>query len=107
MTSRTNLVGVAIGLAIGVLITWASMQSLVFRSGKTVELWVVALVLVGCVVLATAVVMSPLPHAVARRTAYMWGSSIFVRGLLTFAFAAVPAIIWAMVVISLFGTRPG
>jgi MFS family permease len=106
MTSRTLVIKAAIGLAIGLFITWAALQSLVFRSGMTLELWVVALVVVGCVVLASAVVMSPLPDAIVRRSAYMWGSSIFVRAAIAFGFAGLPAIVWAIAVISVLRTRP-
>jgi hypothetical protein len=94
----------AFGLAVGLLCAWAAWQSLVNRADRTIEPWVAVALVAGCVLLAVIVSISWLPDAVVRRSAYMWGSSIVVRALITFAFAGLPAIVWAIAVISLFGT---
>jgi hypothetical protein len=94
------------GVAVGLFITWAALQSFIGSAHWTVDPEVVAVVLVGCVVISTAVALSGVPDAILRRGEYAWGRSIIRRAQITFAFAALPAIAWALVVITRLGTPP-
>jgi len=94
------------GVAIGLLCTWAALQSFVSHYGWAVGMPAIVLVAVGSVLLASLVAISPLPDAVARRTESVWGDSIMTRALLLFSFGALPAIAWSILVIRVFGTPP-
>jgi NADH:ubiquinone oxidoreductase subunit 6 (subunit J) len=103
-TFERRWVAVVFGVAVGLFNAWAALQSFVGHAGWTVGAVLTLLIIAGCVATSTAVALSSLPDAMVRRTAYMWGDSIFTRGLIAFAFASIPALIWGIVLIELFGT---
>ena len=104
---RAKPIAAAFGVVVGLVCAWSAFQSFGSYSGWTVGPLPAVLVLVGSVLLSTMVAISGLTDAVVRRTAYMWGDSIITRTAISFAFAALPAIVWGIAVILLLGVRPG
>jgi len=93
------------GVLNGLFCAWAALQSF-GHAGWTISMALVVAVLGGCVVLASAVAISLLPDAAVRRGAYLWGDSLVTRAWINFAFGALPAIVWAMLLIHQLAAGP-
>lgn len=104
--TRGKVPAAAFGIGVGAFCAWAALQSFTASAGWTVGPGAVIVVVAGCVVLSTAVAISDFPDGIVRRVAYMWGASMTSRALTTFAFAAIPAIVWAILLIRALGTPP-
>jgi hypothetical protein len=102
---RTKPARAVFGVAVGLFCAWAALQSFTRSAGATIEPGPRIAVVIGCVVLSATVAISGFSDAIVRRGQYMWGNSISARALITFAFASVPAIIWAIVLIRLSASR--
>ena len=92
--------------AVGVVCSWAVLQSLVNHSGWQLAPWLVAVVILGALLCPVALSLTGWPQRLARPSAEFWGGGTSTRGIAAASLYACAILAWGIAAVVLFGTPP-
>ncbi len=101
-----RLSGALLAGAVGIVCSWAVLQSLVNHSGWQLAPWLVAAVILGGLLCPVALSMTGLPQRLAQPSAEFWGGGASTRGIAAASVYACASLAWGIAVVVLFGTPP-